>query len=313
MRLAITGASGFFGPHIVGEALRREHEVLAVGRRSIPARLGVFEGKRFSYSAGVDVAAFDQLLKAVEQFRPQVIIHAAAGGVSRSAPSSAYDALSSNVLAGAEVARTARHLESAVIWIGSAFEYEPTDQLISESQPTASTSAYGLAKNLAWQACMALSGAVPRLTLRPFQLYGPGEDAARFTMAALLAPLGRAANQFGDGSLVRDFVYATDAAEAVILGAEKLASDSSLSGEVVNVASGTGTSLAEMANIAAVAAGQPDFHFQFAGAPLGAGYNPKRLVGDGARIHRLLGWKPRTSIADGMRQTLEWALASATT
>src|SRR5579875_2512497 len=126
-----------------------------------------------------------------------------------------------------------------------------------------------------------------RLRARP----GPRNEAgvvAIFTEALLE---GRRPEIFGDGEQVRDFVYVEDvvAANLLVLGGGL---------EVpVHIATGRGTSVNALLRLLAEAVGvRPE-----------AGHGPavpgevRRIVLDVSRAERLLGWRPRVSLEEGLR------------
>jgi nucleoside-diphosphate-sugar epimerase len=104
---------------------------------------------------------------------------------------------------------------------------------------------------------------------------------------------------FGDGQQTMDFVHVRDIARANILGARAKASD-----EVFNVASGTETSLAQLAEALASVMGQghltPEFAAERAVNPV-----PRRLAST-KKAERLLGFRSTVSLEQGLRELVEW-------
>jgi UDP-glucose 4-epimerase len=104
---------------------------------------------------------------------------------------------------------------------------------------------------------------------------------------------------FGDGKQTMDFVHVRDIARCNILGAKAKATD-----EVFNVASGTETSLAQLAEALASVMGQghltPEFQAERAVNPV-----PRRLAAT-AKAERLLGFRSTVSLEQGLRELVEW-------
>jgi UDP-glucose 4-epimerase len=130
------------------------------------------------------------------------------------------------------------------------------------------------------------------LALRLANVYGPRQDGnaeagviARWCVAARD---GGAVTVFGDGRQTRDFVYAGDVAEAF-----RLAGESDATG-VCNIGTGSETSLLEL--VAALHL-EPEF------APARAG-EVRRSCLDPRRAAELIGWRARTSLSQGLEQTL---------
>jgi UDP-glucose 4-epimerase len=104
---------------------------------------------------------------------------------------------------------------------------------------------------------------------------------------------------FGDGQQTMDFVHVRDVARANILGAKAKASD-----QVFNVASGTETSLAQLASALASVMGQgrltPEFAPERSVNPV-----PRRLAST-TKAERLLGFRASVSLDQGLCELVEW-------
>lgn len=304
-RILITGAAGFFGARIARRAISEGMAVLGVDRSPSPIRLNAIGGQ-FEYRE-LDLRAAGKLEAAAAAFSPDTIVHAAAPGVLRGAAADIRMLVETNVLVGLEVARAAGASAASVVWIGSCFEYRPSTVPVTEQTEVAPVSDYAFAKVLGREAFLrSRSSAVRSITLRPFHLFGPGEDRSRLVPMALLAPLGRGENRFGDPALVRDFVFVDDAAWGALLAAEQLAGRPELSGRELNLATGVGTSLAELTRVAAEVVGRGGFDFHFSGEPPRPGYDPQILVGRADKAAELLGWRAETLLEQGLRRMAEW-------
>jgi UDP-glucose 4-epimerase len=102
---------------------------------------------------------------------------------------------------------------------------------------------------------------------------------------------------YGDGSTIRDYIYIEDAVAATIALVEK-----PVEGHVFNVGSGEGTSLNELVDIMSKVVGKkikPQY------IPDSRHYIQK-IVLDTSKIRHEIGWKPETSIHEGIRKTWEW-------
>lgn len=304
MRLLITGGAGFLGARIALRAAALGHEVLAVGRSEHPERLDPELRESVQYQA-LDATFPGVLREATLRAKPDVLVHAAAPGVLREERISERDLLRLNVAMATELAKAADAV-GAVVWIGSCFEYSPSREPMADDSPLAPESAYGKAKLEAWKIFAAKAPSLKRVAaLRPFHLYGPGEPLRRFAPSALLAPLGLAANRFGNPAAIRDFVYVDDAANAVLLAAKALHRGEESGGSNANIATGRPTALRDFAEIASRVAGRPGFVHRFEGAPPLKGYDPDYLVARCIRAKSMFGWEAHTSIEQGLRATLE--------
>jgi UDP-glucose 4-epimerase len=148
---------------------------------------------------------------------------------------------------------------------------------------------------------------LPYVALRYFNVYGPRMDIHGKYTEVLIRWIERiAAGQppliLGDGTQTMDFVYIEDVARSNILALE-----SELADDVFNIASGTETSLNELA--AAL--------LKVMGSDLQPEYGPERKVNpvsrrmaDTSRAERLLGFRAQVSLEDGLSRLVDWWLTS---
>jgi len=144
---------------------------------------------------------------------------------------------------------------------------------------------------------------LPYVALRYFNVYGPRMDIHGKYTEVLIRWMERiAAGQppliLGDGTTTMDFVYIDDVARANVFALQSDVSD-----EAFNVASGTETSLRELA--AAL--------LKVMGSDLKPEYGPERSVNpvsrrlaDIGKAQRLLGYKTETGLEEGLRRLVEW-------
>lgn len=299
MRILVTGGAGFIGSH-VAEAYRDAGHHVAV----VDAVLGEDRTPPGCALHRLDIRS-PRLADVFAEERPDVVSHhAAQANVRRSLADPVADA-EVNVLGTLRVLHlAARHHVKQVIFASTAGALygEPAVLPVTEDHPILPTSPYGLHKYLGEQ-YLAYFRRVHHLNttvLRYGNVYGPRQDPsteagviAIFT-AALLA--GRRPSIFGDGTQVRDYVYVGDVADANL---RVLGRDVS---EAVHIGTGSGTTVNELAahlRRLTGAAALPEY----APAVPGEVY---RIVLDATRAERLLGWRPRVSLEEGLLRTVEW-------
>jgi UDP-glucose 4-epimerase len=141
------------------------------------------------------------------------------------------------------------------------------------------------------------------VALRYFNVYGPRMDIYGAYTEVLIRWMDRIIGGqppliFGDGKQTMDFVFVTDIARANWLAAQADVSD-----EVFNVASGTETSLNDLA----------DALSRVMGSELGPEYGPERKVNpvprrlaDIAKARDVLGFEARIDLDEGLRQLVDW-------
>src|SRR5205823_44507 len=105
----------------------------------------------------------------------------------------------------------------------------------------------------------------------------------------------------GDGHASRDWLYVGDDAEAIQAVID--APLDTLAGEVINVATGTDISVADIAARVLDALGKP--HELIRSVPERPG-QVDRHIGSTEKAGRLLGWRARTSFEEGLERTVAW-------
>lgn len=106
---------------------------------------------------------------------------------------------------------------------------------------------------------------------------------------------------FGDGQILRDFLYVDDCVDAMLA----CATTDAAYGEILNVGIDHPTNFVELADTVVQACGQGRWQF----APFSAerkAQEPGHFYSDISKIRRLVGWEPRTSLLDGLTATADF-------
>jgi dolichol-phosphate mannosyltransferase len=297
----ITGAGGFVGANLVRALLARGDQPEAVVRPGSDVwRLEDVRGELPLIS--VDVGDADALAGAVVERRPEVLFHLAAhGGYSWQQDLDAM--LSVNVRATETLLAAAREVGTRVVHAGSSSEYGHRDRAASELDRLEPNSRYAVTKAAATHLCRlaaATHGQVA-VTLRLYSVYGLWEDPRR-----LMPTLVQAASEGHWPPLVapgtvRDFVWVDDACDAFIRAAT---ADFEQPGMVLNIASGAQTSLSALVDIArrVFDVEQPPPWGTMNARP----WDTDVWLGDPTAAASALGWRARTSLAEGLEAMAGW-------
>ena len=141
------------------------------------------------------------------------------------------------------------------------------------------------------------------VALRYFNVYGPRMDAFGLYTEVMIRWMERLANGqpcliLGDGCQTMDFVYVTDIARANLRAA-----NSSITDDVLNIASGVETSLTELATVLGRVMGvelPPEYGLARKATPVW-----KRLA-DVSKAQRQIGFTAKVSLEDGLRELVHW-------
>lgn len=185
--------------------------------------------------------------------------------------------------------------------IGSSDEYGAAPAPQMETQREAPISPYSLGKVASTHFLQMLHRTenFPSVTLRLFLTYGPGQDSRRFLPQIIKGCLEGRPFPTSAGQQLRDFCFIQDTVYAIFAALTSAAAR----GEVLNVGSGNPVSIRQMIETVRrlIGGGAP----QFGEIAYRSGENME-LYADISKAMLLLGWKPRVSLEDGLRETIQW-------
>jgi GDP-L-fucose synthase len=183
------------------------------------------------------------------------------------------------------------------------------EDMLWDGLPEKNSAPYGCAKRLlpVQSAAYRCQYGFNSIVLVPGNIYGPHENfnlnnahvipsLIRKVYEAKRDNLARV-NVWGSGRPVRDFVYAGDAAEAIVLALERYDGP-----EIINISSGTETMIKELVEIIAEL-------FQYRGQIYWDGSKPdgqEKKVFDVTRMRQLLAYECRTTLREGLKKTIAW-------
>jgi GDP-L-fucose synthase len=296
----VTGGAGFLGGFVVDALKARGAKTVIVPRSS-------------EYNL-VDRSAVARLFR---DAKPDVVFHLAAkvGGIGANRDNPGLFLFENammglHVLEEARLAGTQKTVIAGTICAYPKFAPIPfKEEDLWNGYPEETNAPYGVAKKLLLVQSDAYRQqyGMNSIMLFPVNLYGPRDNFDLRTSHVIPAMIrkfdaARATNDaeaplWGDGSPTREFLYVEDAAEGLILGAERY--DSS---EPVNLGSGAEISIKDLATEIAHATG---FTGAFKWDPSQPNGQPRRRL-DVTRARERFGFTAKTSLAEGLGKTVAW-------
>ncbi|MHB8060957.1 MAG: NAD-dependent epimerase/dehydratase family protein [Gaiellaceae bacterium] len=300
MRALVTGGAGFIGSNLVDALIERGDSVDVVDNLSSGKRENVNQQARLH-----EVDIREPLDDLFTELRPEVCFHLAAqADVRVSIDRPDYDA-EVNVIGTVHVLEAARQVGARVVFssTGGAI-YGECEEPADEMSPREPLAPYGTAKLAGEEYLLTYARlhGMANVALRFGNVFGPRQNphGEAGVVAIFLGRLrdGETCLIFGDGEQERDYVFVGDVVSALLAAA-------SVEGGVFNVGTGRPSSVLELYELCRKVAGS-ELEAEFAPARAG---ELQRSVHDINKAADELGWRPETSLEEGLRQTWNWILA----
>lgn len=303
-RVVVTGGAGFLGSFVV-EALHQR------GASS------VFVPRKEDY----DLREHSAVLALLQDARPNVVIHLAASvggiGANRTHPAEFfYD----NLMMGAQLLHESwRAGVEKFVAIGTVCAYPKFTPIpfkeddLWNGYPEETNAPYGLAKKMLLVQSEAYRAQYDynSVFLLPVNLYGPGDNfdlETSHVIPALIRKCVEAKGRgdarivaWGDGSPTREFLYVEDAAQGILLAAERYNKS-----EPVNIGSGSEISIKHLTETIARLTGFTGEIVWDTSKPNG---QPRRALNT-ERAWQEFGFKASTDFETGLRRTIDWYMQS---
>ena len=299
-RVTVTGGAGFLGRYVVERLRARECENVFVPR-----------------SRNYDLTEIGAVRRLYDDARPDVVLHLAAvvGGIgaNRARPGEFFF---KNLMMGVQLIEEARlrGIEQFVA-LGTICAYPKftpvpfKEERLWDGYPEETNAPYGLAKKMMLVQSQAYRQqyGFNSIFLLPVNLYGPGDNfdlETSHVIPALIRKCVEAKEEgaerievWGTGEASREFLYVEDAAEGILLAAERY--DES---EPVNLGAGFEIKIKDLAALIARLVGFTGAMVYDRSRPDG---QPRRCL-DTARAREKFGFAARTPFEEGLRRTIAW-------
>jgi GDP-L-fucose synthase len=303
-RVVVTGGDGFLGRYVVEGLQKQGCENILVPKIE-----------------NYDLVNIDDIIRMYEDMKPDIVIHLAAvvGGIgaNREHPGQFFY---KNLMMGIQLIEQGRvrNIEKFVA-IGTVCAYPKftpvpfKEEYLWNGYPEETNAPYGLAKKMLLvqsQSYRAEYG-FNSIFLLPVNLYGPGDNfdpASSHVIPALIKKCVDAIDSgadhidcWGTGDVSREFIYAADAAEGILLATEHYNG-----AEPVNIGAGFEIAIKELAEkIAALTGFSGEIRWDNS-KPDG---QPRRRL-DTSKAKKLFGFEAKTFFDEGLKATIDWYIAN---
>lgn len=287
LKILVTGGTGFIGTHLCNRLGALAANVHAVSRAGRPdGALRWWEG---------DLRDIIFTRRIFEAIKPDIVFHLAGLPVGNRSLEFVLPTFNSNLLTTVNLLTIATEFKCRRFVFAGSLE-EPASSELTPCSPYAvskwACSSYG-------KMFHSLYGS-PIVNARIFMTYGPGQsDLQKLIPYVILSLLTGQAPRLSSGERLVDWIYVHDVVEGLLAAAV----ESKAVGATVDLGSGTLVSIRSVVEqIATIVASGTEFQFNaFADRPM-----EQVRVADAANSFEVLGWKPQTSLEQGLHETVNW-------
>ncbi|WP_245435749.1 GDP-mannose 4,6-dehydratase [Microvirga calopogonii] len=312
-RVLVTGAAGFIGSHLVETLVQRDATVTAMVRYNSSSSIGnlgflpdPIRAKLTVISGNIEDSDF--VYRAIEGH--DIVLHLAALIAIPYSYVAPRSYLRTNVEGTLNVLEAARRLGTGRVVHTSTSEVYGTALRtpIDEEHPLQGQSPYSASKIGADKIAESYfrSFETPVVVLRPFNTFGPRQSGRAFIPTIISQALDRDAIHLGSLTPQRDMTFVSDTVDGFI----RAATIAGIEGETINLGTGETYSIGDFASriLRLMGMEKPIVHDASRDRPNKS--EVMKLVSDNSKAARLLGWRPSTTLDDGLRQAIEFISAN---
>lgn len=302
----VTGASGFVGANLCRHLLAEDTAVHALlNPETRTWRIDDILSDIKTYE--VDLCDAERVRRVVHEIRPSIIYHLAAHGA-YPFQSDCAQILRVNVFGLWNLLSACKDFGFRLfVNTGSSSEYGRKEFAMRESDPLDPDSFYAVAKATQSFLCRhtALLDGLPVLTVRLFSVYGPYEEPTRLIPSLMAAVHHGQPVKMVSPTTCRDFIHVDDVTDFYC----RLVPKPELSGEIVNLGTGTQSSMRSVVETLERVAGVA-LDARWDTMP-GRQWDSTTWVADISKLRRLTGFVPTISLTEGLAKTYRWYCENA--
>jgi dTDP-glucose 4,6-dehydratase len=308
-QVAVTGAGGFIGSHLVEALACAGASVTAITRynsRGDEGHLRLLDPQlrdalRIHRIDLTDIDAARQALAGAD-----VVFNLAAFVGIPYSYANPQDTVVNNMLATMNVLLLAREEKIGKVVQTSTSEVYGSARMvpIPETHPLQPQSPYSASKIATDSVSLSFhySFGIPLVIVRPFNTYGPRQSARAVIPSVISQAVAGTDIRVGSTDTTRDFNYVTDTVRGFMLAAEH---DEAV-GEVINIGSGREIPIATAIEEIVRTVGKNNRLVRDEARVRPEKSEVSRLCADITKAQRMLGYQPRVTFEDGLRRTVDW-------
>jgi|TARA_Y100000389_G_scaffold153891_1_gene154259 CDP-glucose 4,6-dehydratase len=315
----ITGVNGFIGGNLSKKLISLGSKVIGITRDDSKDKFLEYEKiKKKITNYKLDLKSYNSIKYITSKHNIDICFHLAAQVDVNKAKLDPFTTFESNVRGTynlLEILRNTKSIKSIIIASSDKAygDYPKKDLPYQENYDLRPVYPYDVSKGVADMITKSYSSdlfKLPVITTRFSNIYGPGQlNFSALIPDCILANLNY--KKFiprGNGENLRDFLYVDDVVELYLCLAYSLDKNKNLRGEVFNAGTGSGHKVKDIIWKLCDLAGNKDLYENIHGK-----FKNKKLIGEIEhqfmtydKLNKYFGWKPRYSIDEGLKYTLNW-------
>ncbi len=301
-KILVTGGAGFIGSHLVNELVRRNYKVIVIDNLSSGRKENINSKAKF-YK--IDVRNAKRVSKIFKIEKPKIVFHLAAKAIVQDVYKNPSEAIEVNVMGTVNILEACRgqnNIESIVVVSSDKAYGKYKDLPYMETTPLKGDHPYDVSKSAADLIAQAYFSTynLPVAITRFSNVFGPGDlNFSRIIPGAIEAIIENKELLIrSDGKMIREYTYVKD----IVAGCIKLAISRKNFGEAFNFGSKNIFNVIEVVkNI------EKSINVKIDYKVLNIAKNeiPAQYL-DWSKAREKLGWSPKVSFKDGIRETFNW-------
>lgn len=303
MKILVTGATGFVGSHLAPKLVERNHDVYSF-ERYVTGRYVLGERRAVKTVFG-DLKDYYTVKRVLREVQPDIVIHLAAISPVAYSYNHPHEVIETNFLSTVNLAeaclREIPHFKH-FLFASTSETYGNGPSPKNENTRQNPNSPYAVSKIACEKYLLYMRDAYgfPMTIHRNFNTYGRKDNTHFVVERTIVQMLREDIVKLGDPTPVRDFQYVDDHVNSYLTCLD----NPKAKGEVFNFCTGRGTSIKQLVDlISKLTNYKKEIIWNTIPArPL----DIKELVGNYTKAKQLLGWKPKFTLDEGLRHTVEF-------
>ena len=298
----ITGGSGFVGSNIVRSLVEKGERVgVIVRNKKLSWRIEDLVSKIDIYESDILSSSLEAIVKKI---RPDFVFHLAAYGVLPQERDT-EKMVDINIKGTINLLNAIKKSPVKLfVNTGSAVEYGTKMKKMRESDVLEPVNDYGVSKAAATLYCQkeGIKNNLPIITLRLFTPFGKYEDKNRLIPSIILDNLNGQPIRVSTPTSVRDFIYIEDVIDAYL----KATKVKFMPGEILNIGFGKQHTIQDVVESIKKLTESPS-KIAWGSVKQKQGFiEPKIWQADISKTKRILNWKPKYTLDQGLDKTIDW-------